>query len=51
VVLAKEAGLEIGARGGIRVDDHMRTSDENIYAVGAYLGCIGDGLLSDLGRG
>lgn len=34
VALAKEAGLEIGARGGIRVDDHMRTSDENIYAVG-----------------
>jgi rhodanese-related sulfurtransferase len=32
--LAQEAGLEIGQRGGIRVDDHMRTSDDNIWAVG-----------------
>ena len=32
--LAKEAGLEIGERGGIRVDDHMRTSDPDIFAVG-----------------
>ncbi|MCP4630665.1 MAG: FAD-dependent oxidoreductase [bacterium] len=32
--LAQEAGLEIGQRGGIRVDDHMRTSDEKIWAVG-----------------
>jgi NADPH-dependent 2,4-dienoyl-CoA reductase/sulfur reductase-like enzyme/rhodanese-related sulfurtransferase len=32
--LAKEAGLEIGQRGGIRVDDHMRTSDPDIFAVG-----------------
>lgn len=32
--LAKEAGLEIGSRGGIRVDDRMRTSDEHIMAVG-----------------
>jgi NADPH-dependent 2,4-dienoyl-CoA reductase/sulfur reductase-like enzyme/rhodanese-related sulfurtransferase len=32
--LAKAAGLEIGARGGIRVDEHMRTSDPHIYAVG-----------------
>jgi NADPH-dependent 2,4-dienoyl-CoA reductase/sulfur reductase-like enzyme/rhodanese-related sulfurtransferase len=32
--LAKEAGLEIGERGGIRVDEHMRTSDPDIYAVG-----------------
>ncbi len=33
-VLAKTAGLEIGARGGIRVDDRMRTSDPDIFAVG-----------------
>ncbi len=33
-VLAKTAGLEIGARGGIRVDDQMRTSDPDIFAVG-----------------
>ena len=32
--LAKTAGLEIGARGGIRVDDQMRTSDPDIFAVG-----------------
>ncbi|MBZ5627339.1 MAG: FAD-dependent oxidoreductase, partial [Acidobacteriia bacterium] len=32
--LAKEAGLEIGGRGGIRVDDAMRTSDPRIWAVG-----------------
>ena len=32
--LAKAAGLEIGARGGIRVDEHMRTSDPDILAVG-----------------
>ncbi|HUS96234.1 MAG TPA: FAD-dependent oxidoreductase [Hyphomicrobiaceae bacterium] len=32
--LAKTAGLEIGKRGGIRVDDHMRSSDPDIFAVG-----------------
>jgi len=32
--LAKAAGLEIGTRGGIRVDEHMRTSDPDILAVG-----------------
>lgn len=32
--LAKQAGLEIGERGGIRVDDQMLTSDPDIYAVG-----------------
>jgi len=32
--LARQAGLEIGMRGGIHVDDQMRTSDENIWAVG-----------------
>jgi len=32
--LAKAAGLKIGARGGIRVDDRMRTSDPHIWAVG-----------------
>jgi NADPH-dependent 2,4-dienoyl-CoA reductase/sulfur reductase-like enzyme/rhodanese-related sulfurtransferase len=34
IKLAKEAGLEIGQLGGIRVDEHMRTSDERIWAVG-----------------
>jgi NADPH-dependent 2,4-dienoyl-CoA reductase/sulfur reductase-like enzyme/rhodanese-related sulfurtransferase len=32
--LAKKAGLEIGEHGGIRVDEHMRTSDPDIFAVG-----------------
>ena len=32
--LAKSAGLDIGERGGIRVDEHMRTSDPDIFAVG-----------------
>jgi NADPH-dependent 2,4-dienoyl-CoA reductase/sulfur reductase-like enzyme/rhodanese-related sulfurtransferase len=34
VTLAKEAGLEIGALGGIRVDEQLRTSDPSIWAVG-----------------
>jgi NADPH-dependent 2,4-dienoyl-CoA reductase/sulfur reductase-like enzyme/rhodanese-related sulfurtransferase len=32
--LARMAGVEIGARGGIRVDEHMRTSEPDIFAVG-----------------
>jgi NADPH-dependent 2,4-dienoyl-CoA reductase/sulfur reductase-like enzyme/rhodanese-related sulfurtransferase len=32
--LAKEAGLEIGQLGGIRVNEHMQTSDPDIYAAG-----------------
>ena len=32
--LAKAAGLELGKRGGIRVDDQMRTSNPDIFAVG-----------------
>jgi NADPH-dependent 2,4-dienoyl-CoA reductase/sulfur reductase-like enzyme/rhodanese-related sulfurtransferase len=32
--LAVESGLEIGQRGGIRVNQHMQTSDSDIYAVG-----------------
>ncbi len=32
--LAKMAGIEIGQRGGIRVDDQMHTSDPDIFAVG-----------------
>jgi rhodanese-related sulfurtransferase len=32
--LAKEAGLEIGQRGGIVVNEYMKTSDPAIYAVG-----------------
>lgn len=32
--LAKEAGIKVNQRGGILVDEHLKTSDENIYAVG-----------------
>jgi len=32
--LAQMAGIEIGQRGGIRVDEQMRTSDPDIFAVG-----------------
>ncbi|MFO1459744.1 MAG: FAD-dependent oxidoreductase [Verrucomicrobiota bacterium] len=34
VQLARDAGLEIGSRGGIRVSEHLQTSDPNIWAVG-----------------
>jgi len=32
--LAVAAGLETGSTGGIKVNDHMQTSDSDIYAVG-----------------
>jgi NADPH-dependent 2,4-dienoyl-CoA reductase/sulfur reductase-like enzyme/rhodanese-related sulfurtransferase len=32
--LARTAGLEIGALGGIRVNEHLQTSDPRIWAVG-----------------
>lgn len=32
--LAAEAGIGLGAKGSIAVDEHMRTSDPDIYAVG-----------------
>ncbi|WP_430868011.1 FAD-dependent oxidoreductase [Demequina aurantiaca] len=34
VGLAKQAGIELGEHGGIKVDTHMRTSDPDIYAAG-----------------
>jgi tRNA 2-thiouridine synthesizing protein A len=34
VKLAREAGLELGAIGGIKVDVHLQTSDPAIFAVG-----------------
>jgi nitrite reductase (NADH) large subunit len=32
--LAREAGLAVGARGGIVIDDSCRTSDPDVYAIG-----------------
>jgi nitrite reductase (NADH) large subunit len=32
--IARASGLEVGARGGIVIDDQCRTSDANIYAIG-----------------
>lgn len=32
--LARAAGLKVGERGGIVVDEYLRTSDKNIYALG-----------------
>ncbi len=32
--ISREAGLKIGATGGIMVDDHMRTSAKDVYAAG-----------------
>ncbi len=32
--LAKDAGLSLNERGGIVTDEHMKTSDPNIYALG-----------------
>ena len=32
--LAREAGLEIGPRGGIVIDNECRTSDPDVYAIG-----------------
>ena len=44
--LAVDAGLEVGPRGGIRVNDHLRTSDPNIYAVGDAIE-VKDAVLGD----
>lgn len=32
--LAADAGLDVGPRGGVRVNAHLQTSDPDIYAVG-----------------
>jgi nitrite reductase (NADH) large subunit len=32
--LARACGLNVGPRGGVVVDDHLRTSDPDIYAIG-----------------
>jgi NADPH-dependent 2,4-dienoyl-CoA reductase/sulfur reductase-like enzyme/rhodanese-related sulfurtransferase len=37
--LAREAGLEIGTTGAIKVDERMQTSDSDIYAAGDCVEC------------
>jgi nitrite reductase (NADH) large subunit len=32
--LARQCGIDVGERGGVVVDDHLRTSDPDIYAIG-----------------
>ena len=32
--LAREAGIALGERGGVLIDDQLRTSDPDIYAIG-----------------
>ncbi len=32
--LARSSGLSIGERGGVIIDDHCKTSDDSIYAIG-----------------
>ena len=39
VDLARAAQLEIGETGAIRVDEHMRTNDPDIYAAGDCVEC------------
>lgn len=33
-LLAKDAGIELGKFGGIKVNDHLQTNDPSIYAIG-----------------
>lgn len=33
-VLAKDAGIELGQFGGIKVNNHLQTNDSSIYAIG-----------------
>jgi NADPH-dependent 2,4-dienoyl-CoA reductase/sulfur reductase-like enzyme/peroxiredoxin family protein/rhodanese-related sulfurtransferase/TusA-related sulfurtransferase len=40
ITLAQNAGLEIGKLGGIVVNEQLRTSDENIYALGDVIEVI-----------
>jgi NADPH-dependent 2,4-dienoyl-CoA reductase/sulfur reductase-like enzyme/rhodanese-related sulfurtransferase/two-component sensor histidine kinase len=39
VILAQGAGLELGETGAIKADDHMCTSDPDIYAAGDCVEC------------
>ena len=32
--LARDSGIEVGERGGVRVNDHLQSSDPDVYAIG-----------------
>jgi NADPH-dependent 2,4-dienoyl-CoA reductase/sulfur reductase-like enzyme/rhodanese-related sulfurtransferase len=34
LALARQAGLQLGPSGGLQVDEHLRTSDPDVYAAG-----------------
>ena len=44
--LARQAGIDVGERGGVIVDDRMQTSDPNIFAVGEV--ALHDGMVYGL---
>ena len=44
--LARDADIAVGPRGGIEVDNHMRTSDHHIYAIGEV--ALHDGMIYGL---
>jgi len=46
VKLAEEAGLEIGSCGGIKVNEHLQTSDPDIFAIGDAIE-VSDFVLND----
>ncbi|CAM04176.1 NAD(P)/FAD-dependent oxidoreductase [Saccharopolyspora erythraea] len=39
--LARRSGLAVGDRGGVLVDEHCRTSDENVWAIGECAAMLG----------
>lgn len=51
--IAREAGLDLGELGGIRVNEFMQTSDPDIYAAGDCVECVhritGSSVLSPMG--
>ncbi len=44
--LARESKIEIGERGGVRVNDHLQSSDPNVYAIGEV--ALHDGMVYGL---
>ncbi|MGW7518942.1 nitrite reductase large subunit NirB [Streptomyces sp. NPDC054796] len=45
--LARECGLDVGERGGVVVDEHCRTSDPHVYAIGECAKAV-DGMVYGL---